>query len=890
MRNDLLKAISRQKDLTNVILLTFNIDLIFVETVLLRALKQCGHPSLTVFADAEEVSRTFDAQGRWLAGIGRRFRVVPVAMAQGYCFHPKAVLLSGPDHAELLVGSGNLTFGGYRQNDEVWTSFSSSEDGTGPLAAFREMLHACVEQSQASRGARREVAEAFDAATRLWAGGMAPPDGLVWRVGHGRSLLEQMASTVGDRRVDRLLVCSPYFDKAGAALRGLARVWSKASVELLVQPGHSTLTRAALASAAIQPRLLTAKSGRPGDGGAFIHAKFYAMFSGEEVLLFSGSANCSAAALALKGDEGNAEMLAFRRMAIREFEEQVLSELRMIDEMPEIPQEADEDEPQDDTVSILIHNASYEGGTLTVSFITPADVKIDKCWVDDSLAPLAPSAVSTSTVTLPLTQVPRFVRLEGISKGTRVFSRRHWVDYEFVLGATSRQRKLAQAIEGSIAPASWSFGSWTEVMRLLGDHLRYEPTGSHQQGCAPRHEDGAAEKAYSAADFFTSDYRLPSRRPSTIFEHEDNRILGLQRLLLDYFGVDTEDANVQTGNEDGQDDEEAVDRPEAVVAKGPQSLSRKKSRQELTEAEQRKARRTAEKVIEQLLQERFLRHRPEALLANDLTIVSVLLVAGRNENWLSDDLFFKLTYDVWTRLFFDHGLSGPDGGNARGWLQLRTEAAGNTEAFRQAMGTIPLSAALAMWAFTCPVTASKPEKARFALATRLAVARLPWLWNLPRIDEVAAEIDRIASRTGWFHDGKGKTWGDLSTQWNRLLGEGLALARFEQVLAQRTLQEWRETIEARELDVGTLLWQPREIGFAVTTKRADCRSDKAAAVPVLLLRAEKREANIQPSYMLPVRQLLRSVSAEGQWVTSHEVEMLTRFVDQIEQLLGHSQR
>ena len=222
MRNDLLKTISGQKDLTNVIILTFNIDLIFLEHVLLRALKHCGHPSLTIFADSDEISRTFESQRTWLAGIGRRYRVIPVTMSPGYRFHPKAVLLSGPEKAELLVGSGNLTFGGFRQNDEVWTVFSSEKDGTGPMAAFQQMMSVCGDRSGATRGASREIQEAFDASTRTWAEDMDEPEGIIWRIGQGRPVIDEMAEVAGDRQVDRILVCSPYFDKSGKALCGLA--------------------------------------------------------------------------------------------------------------------------------------------------------------------------------------------------------------------------------------------------------------------------------------------------------------------------------------------------------------------------------------------------------------------------------------------------------------------------------------------------------------------------------------------------------------------------------------------------------------------------------------------------------------------------------------------
>ena len=71
MRDDLLRFVGLQKDLTNVVITTFNIDLLFLESVVLRALRKCGDPNLTIFADADELARTFAAQGSWLGGIGR---------------------------------------------------------------------------------------------------------------------------------------------------------------------------------------------------------------------------------------------------------------------------------------------------------------------------------------------------------------------------------------------------------------------------------------------------------------------------------------------------------------------------------------------------------------------------------------------------------------------------------------------------------------------------------------------------------------------------------------------------------------------------------------------------------------------------------------------------
>ena len=126
MRDDVLKAISKEKNVTDVIILTHNIDYIFIQTVVLKYLKKCGSPSLTIFADASCAQESFDNQKLVISGLGQRYRVVPVYLKRPYDrFHPKAVLLSGEKKASLYVGSGNLTFGGWRQNAEIWNQYDT---------------------------------------------------------------------------------------------------------------------------------------------------------------------------------------------------------------------------------------------------------------------------------------------------------------------------------------------------------------------------------------------------------------------------------------------------------------------------------------------------------------------------------------------------------------------------------------------------------------------------------------------------------------------------------------------------------------------------------------------------------------------------------------------
>lgn len=93
-----------------------------------------------------------------------------------------------------------------------------------------------------------------------------------------------------------------------------------------------------------------------------------------------------------------------------------------------------------------------------------------------------------------------------------------------------------------------------------------------------------------------------------------------------------------------------------------------------------------------------------------------------------------------------------------------------------------LAAALAGWAFLCPAEVTGVEAVRFRLATRLAVARLPWLWGLSQRAAVAKALQRVLATAGWIGTGNGEDWQGVQRNWDLLLGEGLALRRLEEFL------------------------------------------------------------------------------------------------------------
>ena len=57
-------------------------------------------------------------------------------------FHPKLALLARDDHARLLLGSGNLTRGGYGENTELWSSLRLDYTSPSDVALLRDLLAA----------------------------------------------------------------------------------------------------------------------------------------------------------------------------------------------------------------------------------------------------------------------------------------------------------------------------------------------------------------------------------------------------------------------------------------------------------------------------------------------------------------------------------------------------------------------------------------------------------------------------------------------------------------------------------------------------------------------------------------------------------------------------
>ncbi|MBJ6799756.1 hypothetical protein [Geomonas propionica] len=861
MRQDIIRLIEGEKGVSNVVVLTHNIDFLFVQSIVLQALRRCGHPSLTIFADAQCANEIYQHQHLILSKLGTRFRVVPVAMEPGFRFHPKAILLAGQEKGTLLVGSGNLTFGGWRQNAEIWCRYDSEVDGTAPFSAFRDYLASVLSLVSLPAAVATELEECFDPRTKPWAAELADPAFLLGKAGPAAALIDQMQTAVGGHRpVQEIIVCSPYFDDAGEALAVLGTRFN-AKVRVAVQSKRSGLKREVADT--LSKKLYDLQSvdfhHRELEGGvreAFIHAKWYALVHGEEVTVILGSANCSRAALLTPGKPGNAELVTTVTLPKEQFDALFLAELEFLDTPLELKTILEGDGPEIIAAAFLrVMAARLDQGELTIAYdcsdgVTVTDLVISCAGESErslGFRTLGAGVIGAKVEDCLCVQV----LLKGNAPGGGLISNLMWVDHEEHLAVSAQGRSVTDTIRKKVHSGGWNLGAWAEITKVFLANLQYmqvRPGGVARGEVTGGQGTGGTAAGYTTEDVFSETYQLPllAHHPIAALQG-DERIKSLRQLMLRWFGFKEEDDEpespvsvppdaVPTEPVGGTDPPETPPHREPPVPPAPP-----------TENDRRRALQMLELVASAMTSLEYLSQRSPEALSADIQLASILLREGLHQSWITEEEYFDTTHQIWSALFF----SCP-GEPAAGWLERRYRTEADPGDFLARIVSPKLTAALLAWAFAVPETGQSPEHIRFQLAQVLSVARLPWLWDAPK-EEVAQELQNLLVLTASTQEKH--FWETIDSRWRCLLQRGHALRLVESVLRSKTPVLIKDSIAQDNVAQGELLWQGT-MGFCIAVN-AFSRAGNGCNANILYLN-ELRAGAVRADYTIPVKGLLES--------------------------------
>ena len=192
-----------------------------------------------------------------------------------------------------------------------------------------------------------------------------------------------------------------------------------------------------------------------------------------------------------------------------------------------------------------------------------------------------------------------------------------------------------------------------------------------------------------------------------------------------------------------------------------------------------------------------------------------------------------------------------DHGGRYGWLELKYHTAPDRKLFADAIMSSGLAAALGCWALSTPSRKKSPQQVRFDLASILAVARLPWLWQTGGNKNLSREIaDLLAYTPSGRID-----WQSIEQRWLTLIRRGYALSCLEKALSAYDIADLRDRLRQQEVEAGELLWQ-QGLGFCVA--RHACNRKIKMNCEVLILHKNGMTKKFLAPFITPVTGLVEN--------------------------------
>ncbi|MET4315547.1 hypothetical protein [Bradyrhizobium sp. RT4b] len=282
---------------------TYSLSLSFFESAVLDQLVRGGARSALILADVDGVRGALSEQGARRAG--KEYDIEPVKVPTGV-FHAKVTALVGEGECHVLVGSGNLTFGGWGGNFELFEHVHSAS-AADAIRDTSDFFDGLAEGVRARHGAQSECRD-LAAVLRQTVDGVRG-DGRL-RLFHNlrRSILDQISELTADLGgATRLVAASPFWDGA-TAINSLCDSLKVDRVHVHAHP--SGVVRGSFGSnwPAVSPKgkvVPVCVDGFNLSGDRRLsHAKAIEIICRKGRLIISGSANATRAAL---GDGGNVE-------------------------------------------------------------------------------------------------------------------------------------------------------------------------------------------------------------------------------------------------------------------------------------------------------------------------------------------------------------------------------------------------------------------------------------------------------------------------------------------------------------------------------------------------------------------------------------------------------
>jgi len=369
-RIHVLDAIEEYKNYHSSIFLSYGVNLPFYERAILGRLWKTNSRNNLIFMDSHRYQDTIHHFRDVIGYVGKRYMIVPVNVGSYQAFHPKLILLLGMNRARLIIGSGNLTFSGYGDNLEIFTLFDWSENQSLNLNIFSstwKLINGIQENWGHSDQAMRMLQKAEYQSPWL---SNFPESSIPQIISSSENSLINGISTILDGRiVNKITVFSPFLDNQAQAIKSLFSEFHPSQIDLILQSNRTVADVQSIQN--LIDEGVPLKLFQVLQDDRYIHAKIYLFETKKEVLVFSGSANCTQSGFLSDTNKGNYELLTYCRYSNREDAYRFLnSDIRYkpITNINAISFQEHVDLDLKPATSIKLLDAILEGSRLTIKF------------------------------------------------------------------------------------------------------------------------------------------------------------------------------------------------------------------------------------------------------------------------------------------------------------------------------------------------------------------------------------------------------------------------------------------------------------------------------------------------------------------------------------------
>lgn len=290
-------------DRTNIyhsaLLTTYSFDPIYFEAVYLSTLRKLGITNVVVLMDASMYDQLLSDSNYQCHRVSQyNYTLVRTKNYHSGVFHPKVVLFFGEEEGTLIVSSGNLTYSGLANNDEVWNAFHVQGNNSIHYPLFYQAWkYLSQSANQTSSLVSRQIdwmleqspwlhQETTDSTALLSSGEECA---LLYNTAES-TILDKLLLSIGDKRIVSIKVIAPFYDAEGDALSALKKQLAPKEMLCILDLERQSAPYSLLKT---DTSTVFCKS----DSSNPLHAKIFELQAEDETWLLCGSANAGNMAL-----------------------------------------------------------------------------------------------------------------------------------------------------------------------------------------------------------------------------------------------------------------------------------------------------------------------------------------------------------------------------------------------------------------------------------------------------------------------------------------------------------------------------------------------------------------------------------------------------------------